>query len=134
MDQAQRFFFTRPDQYGGQEEVLLRLSPYDPALKEYWIERKKRHVGRETYQKQRLMLLQRQEYRCALCRIQCIPGEAMETDHITLKSQGGSDDLSNQRLVHPWCHRQRHQAEKALAAERKRRVAYANGQNHISDS
>jgi RNA-directed DNA polymerase len=89
-------------------KVVGRSSPYDPALKEYWTERKKRHIGRESYQKQRLMLLQRQEYRCALCRIQCIPGEAMETDHIALKSQGGSDDPSNQRLVHPWCHRQRH--------------------------
>jgi RNA-directed DNA polymerase len=92
-------------------KVVDRSCPYDPALKEYWIERKKRHVGRETYQEQRLMLLQRQEYRCALCRIQFIPGEAMETDHIPLKSQGGSDDLSNQRLVHPWGHRQRHQKD-----------------------
>jgi hypothetical protein len=25
MDQAQRFFFTRPDQHGGQEGVILRL-------------------------------------------------------------------------------------------------------------
>jgi RNA-directed DNA polymerase len=92
-------------------KVTGRNSPYDPALKEYWRERKKRQVGRETYAKQRLMLLQRQAYRCALCRIQFIPGEAMETDHIILKSQGGADDLSNQRLVHPWCHRQRHQKD-----------------------
>jgi RNA-directed DNA polymerase len=92
-------------------KVTGRNSPYDPALKEYWIERKKRQVGRETYAKQRLMLLQRQEYRCALCRVQFIPGEAIETDHITLKSQGGTDDLNNERLVHPWCHRQRHQKD-----------------------
>jgi RNA-directed DNA polymerase len=92
-------------------KVIGRSSPYDPALKEYWIKRKKQQVGRETYQKQRLMLLQRQEYRCALCRTPFIPGEVMETDHIILKSQGGSDDLNNQRLVHPWCHRQRHQKD-----------------------
>jgi RNA-directed DNA polymerase len=92
-------------------KVTGRNSPYDPTLKEYWIERKKRQVGRATYAKQRLMLLQRQEYRCALCRIQFIPGEDMESDHTILKSQGGTDDLSNQRLVHPWCHRQRHQKD-----------------------
>jgi RNA-directed DNA polymerase len=66
-------------------KVAGRNSPYNPALKDYWIERKKRQVGRETYQKQRLMLLQRQEYRCALCHSQCTTGEAMETDHITLQ-------------------------------------------------
>jgi RNA-directed DNA polymerase len=92
-------------------KVTGKNSPYDPTLKEYWKERKKRQVGRETYAKQRLMLLQRQEYRCALCRIQFTPGEDMETDHINLKSQGGTDDPNNLRLVHPWCHRQRHQKD-----------------------
>src|SRR5574341_2126374 len=92
-------------------KVTGRNSPYDPALRQYWTERKKQQVGRETYAKQRLMLLQRQEYRCALCHIQFIPGEAIETDHINLKSQGGTDDLNNKRLVHPWCHRQRHQQD-----------------------
>ena len=92
-------------------KVRGRSSPYDPVLRQYWTERKKQQVGRETYEKQRLMLLQRQEYGCALCHIQFIPGEAIETDHIILKSQGGADDLSNKRLVHPWCHRQRHQLD-----------------------
>ena len=92
-------------------KVIGRSSPYDPALRGYWTERKKRQVGRETYAKQRLMLLQRQEYRCALCYIQFVPGEAIETDHIIPTSQGGSDDRSNKRLVHPWCHRQRHQKD-----------------------
>jgi RNA-directed DNA polymerase len=92
-------------------KVIGRSSPYDPALRGYWTERKKRQVGGETYAKQRLMLLQRQEYRCALCHIQFVPGEAIETDHIIPTSQGGSDDRSNKRLVHPWCHRQRHQKD-----------------------
>jgi RNA-directed DNA polymerase len=92
-------------------KVTGRNSPYDPSLRQYWVERKKRQVARETYAKQRLMLLQQQEYRCALCRIQFIAGEVIETDHINLKSQGGTDDLSNKRLVHPWCHRQRHQKD-----------------------
>jgi RNA-directed DNA polymerase len=93
-------------------KVTGRHSPYDPALKEYWKERKKRQVGRETYPKQRLIMLQRQEYRCALCHIQFVPGEAIETDHLILTSQGGTDDLNNKRLVHPWCHRQRHQKDR----------------------
>lgn len=92
-------------------KVTGRNSPYDPALREYWQERKKHQAGRETYMKQRLMLYQRQGYRCALCTIPFIPGEDIETDHIIPTSQGGTDDINNKRLVHPWCHRQRHQKD-----------------------
>jgi RNA-directed DNA polymerase len=92
-------------------KVSGKNSPYDPTLRQYWIERKKQQVGRETYAKQRLMLHQRQGYRCALCKVPFVPGEAIETDHIIPTSQGGKDDLENKRLVHPWCHRQRHQQD-----------------------
>jgi len=92
-------------------KVTGRNSPYDPALRQYWIERKKQQVGRETFVKERLMLHQRQGYRCALCTIPFVPGEDIETDHIILTSQGGTDDIKNKRLVHPWCHRQRHQKD-----------------------
>jgi RNA-directed DNA polymerase len=92
-------------------KVTGKHSPYDPALHQYWTERKKQQVGRETYAKQRLMLHQRQGYRCALCKVPFIPGEAIETDHIIPTSQGGTDDFNNKRLVHPWCHRQRHQKD-----------------------
>lgn len=92
-------------------KVTGRHSPYDPTLQKYWQERKKRQVGRETYAKQRLMLHQKQGYRCALCPIPFVPGEDRETDHIIPKEQGGTDDLSNKRLGHPWCHHQRHQKD-----------------------
>jgi RNA-directed DNA polymerase len=92
-------------------KVTGRNSRYDLALRQYWQERKKQQVGRETYAKQRLMLHQRQGYRCALCKIPFVPGENIETDHIILTSQGGTDDINNKRLVHPWCHRQRHQKD-----------------------
>ncbi len=92
-------------------KVAGKNSPYDPALRQYWRERKKRQVGRETYGKQRLMLHQRQGYQCALCRIPFVPGEHIETDHIIPTRHGGTDDIDNKRLVHPWCHRQRHQKD-----------------------
>jgi len=92
-------------------KVIGRSSPYDPARRQYWIERKKQQVGRETFAKERLMLHQRQGYRCALCTIPFVPGEDIETDHIIPTSQGGTDDIKNKRLVHPWCHRQRHQKD-----------------------
>ena len=92
-------------------KVIGKHSPYDPTLRQYWGERKKRQVGRETYAKQRLMLHQRQGYRCALCTIPFVLGEAIETDHIIPLSEGGIDEIHNKRLVHPWCHRQRHQKD-----------------------
>ncbi len=92
-------------------KVAGKNSPYDPALRQYWHERKQRQVARETYAKQRLMLHQRQGYRCALCRISFGPGERIEMDHIIPIRHGGTDDLDNTRLVHPWCHRQRHQKD-----------------------
>jgi RNA-directed DNA polymerase len=93
-------------------KVKGRSSPYDPALRQYWTERKKQQVGREPYAKQRLRLHQKQGYRCALCRIPFIAGESIETDHMIPTSQGGTDDINNKRLVHPWCHRQRHHKDR----------------------
>lgn len=95
-------------------KVKGRSSPYDPALRQYWTERKKQQVGRATYAKQRLILHQKQGYRCALCRIPFIAGESIETDHMIPTSQGGTDDINNKRLVHPWCHRQRHQKDRQI--------------------
>jgi len=92
-------------------KVRGRHSPYDPALRQYWIARKKEQVARETFTKHRLMLHQRQGYRCALCQIPFVTGEDIETDHIIPTSQGGTDAMTNKRLVHPWCHRQRHQRD-----------------------
>jgi RNA-directed DNA polymerase len=92
-------------------KVTGRNSPYDPALHKDWQERRKPQVGRETYAKQRLMRHQRPGYRCALCPIPFVPGEDRETEHIIPTSQGGTDDINNKRLVHPWCHRQRHQQD-----------------------
>ena len=41
-------------------KVTGRNSPYDPALRQYWTERKTQQVGRETYEKQRRILHQKQ--------------------------------------------------------------------------
>ena len=89
-------------------KVTGKHSPYNPARRHYWTERKKQQVGRETYAKQRLILHQKQGYRCALCSLPCTTGESIETEHIIPTSQGGTDDINHKRLVHPWCHRQRH--------------------------
>jgi len=90
-------------------KVTGRQTPYDPAHRLYWRGRMKAQVAEGTYSKQRLMLHRSQEYACALCGIRFVPGETIQIDHIISKYRGGSDDLANKRLVHPWCHRQHHQ-------------------------
>ena len=92
-------------------KVAGKNTPYDPSLRQYWHEKKKRQVARETYVKQRLMLHQKQGYRCALCQVPFGPGEGIDADHITPRAEGGTDDVQNLRLVHPWCHQQRHQKD-----------------------
>jgi RNA-directed DNA polymerase len=90
-------------------KVAGRQTPYDSAHRLYWRERMKTQVAEETYSQQRLMLHRSQEYVCALCGVRFIPGETIQIDHLISKYRGGSDDLANKRLVHPWCHRQHHQ-------------------------
>jgi RNA-directed DNA polymerase len=90
-------------------KVTGRQTPDDPAHRQYWRERMKAQVAGETYSKQRLMLHRSQDYACAMCGIRFIPGETIQIDHMISKERGGTDDLANKRLVHPWCHRQHHQ-------------------------
>ena len=92
-------------------KVTGKPFPYAPTRRQDWVKRQKQHVRRATDAQQRRILPQSQGYRCALCRNPFLAGEPRETEHIIPKSQGGTDDLSHKRLVHPWCHRQRHQTD-----------------------
>jgi RNA-directed DNA polymerase len=94
-------------------KVTGKNSPYDPTLRQYWLERKRQHIERETRTKQWQRLHQRQGYKCAICTIPFIPGEDIERDHIIPRYKGGTDQDNNVRLIHPWCHRQRHQRDMA---------------------
>jgi RNA-directed DNA polymerase len=91
------------------KKVVGKSTPYDPAQRPYWAERRKEQVARETISTERRIIHRNQEYKCALCGIQFVPGEAVQIDHMISKFQGGSEHLDNKRLTHPWCHRQHHQ-------------------------
>jgi RNA-directed DNA polymerase len=90
-------------------KVAGRNSPYNPALRAYWQERTRRTVARQTYVKQKLALLARQEGKCAMCAILFVTAEDVHKHHIIPQQTGGSDDLDNLQAVHPWCHQQHHQ-------------------------
>jgi RNA-directed DNA polymerase len=91
------------------KKVIGKHSPYDPTLRQYWRERNQEQVARETFSTERLVLQKQQEFKCALCDLPFVPGERIQCDHMIFQYRGGSDDLANKRLVHPWCHMQHHQ-------------------------
>jgi RNA-directed DNA polymerase len=99
----------------------------DPALAEYWAQRRRRRIPppldrRSTY------LLRVQKGRCPLCGDFLLyadhepqsPKEweqwfnatrkAVHKHHIVYRKHGGPDDSSNLQLVHAYCHRRHHAA------------------------
>jgi RNA-directed DNA polymerase len=92
-------------------KVRGRNSPYDPKLHAYWQQRTKQRIAGQTYARQRRTLLEAQAYRCALCRLPLEGDDPLHEDHIIPRQAGGSDQLDNRRVVHAWCHHQRHSRE-----------------------
>ena len=98
-------------------KVTGRKTPIDPDERDYWEKRKHRTVSRNTHQKQRLALLKRQNNACGFCGQTFWPGDPIHEHHEKSRHQGGSDNLDNRMLVHPWCHHAHHQRHGYKAAE-----------------
>lgn len=90
-------------------KVSGRNSPYNPTLRAYWTKRTKRAVGRQTYSRLRLQVLQAQDYRCGHCGILFQPDEDIDLHHRVPRAKGGSAGAENRVAVHPYCHHQYHQ-------------------------
>jgi RNA-directed DNA polymerase len=85
-------------------KVKGKASPYDGNLL-YWVKRIKDHpLTRTTLGK----LLQKQQGKCRWCELLFRDGDQIEVDHITPKSEGGGEELSNKFALHRHCHDQRH--------------------------
>ena len=54
------------------------------------------------------MLLYKQQGKCRWCELTFREGDQIEIDHITPKSEGGREELSNKIALHRHCHDQRH--------------------------
>ncbi|MFL5655731.1 MAG: HNH endonuclease [Ktedonobacteraceae bacterium] len=83
---------------------LCSASPFDGNLL-YWAKRLKKHplttstLGR---------LLQKQQGKCRWCELLFRDEDQIEIDHITPKSEGGGEEVSNKCAIHRHCHDQRH--------------------------
>jgi RNA-directed DNA polymerase len=85
-------------------KVKGQASPFDGNLL-YWAKRLKDHpLTKTTLGK----LLQKQQGKCRWCELLFWEEDQIEIDHITPKSEGGGEELSNKFALHRHCHDQRH--------------------------
>lgn len=93
--------------------VVGTASPDDPSLREYWAKRRARRAGEQLRTRADRVLAARQHHVCAWCGETLYNGEELHRDHIEPRSEGGADTSGNCRLLHLYCHLQRHAKPKA---------------------
>jgi len=85
-------------------KVKGAASPYDGNLL-YWSQRLANHPMTKG---QLAKLLRKQQGKCRWCELTFRDGDQIEIDHITPKSEGGGEELSNKFALHRHCHDERH--------------------------
>jgi RNA-directed DNA polymerase len=102
-----------------ERHVLVRgtASPDDPNLRGYW-QAREQTKAKNLGQNQR-KLAKGQNHRCSLCQASLFNGEELHQHHLKPKSQGGTDELSNQVLVHLYCHQQIHNGSSIRITKRR---------------
>jgi RNA-directed DNA polymerase len=90
--------------------VLVKgsASPDDPALRGYWTEREQRKLDEGLLPPRLIGLARAQRGRCSHCGRSLFNGEALHRHHLLPKSEGGTEEHSNLRLLHLYCHQQIH--------------------------
>jgi RNA-directed DNA polymerase len=83
-------------------------SPDDPAVRGYWIERERRKLDEGLLPPRLNGLAHAQRRLCVHCGASLFDGEALNRHHLLPKSEGGTDERSNLRLLQPYCHQQMH--------------------------
>ncbi len=85
-------------------KVKGTASPYDGDLL-YWSQRLSTHP---LFNGVKGALLRKQRGKCRWCELLFQDTDVIEIDHVTPKSQGGGEALSNKCLLHRHCHDERH--------------------------
>jgi len=98
-------------------KVRGTASPYNGDLL-YWSQRLSRHPMLNNTKGK---LLQRQEGKCRWCELLFQDGDLIEIDHMTPKSEGGGEELSNKFALHRHCHDERH-AKRVVGAYDKGQI------------
>jgi RNA-directed DNA polymerase len=90
-------------------------SPDDPELRDYWDARRQKLI--HGLPPKWIGLARKQKGRCPVCKGSLFNGEELHAHHVVRRKDGGSDDPTNKRLVHLFCHQQLHGPLVGPAAE-----------------
>ncbi len=84
-------------------------NPYDPADEDYFDTRLARQMKTSLSGRRKLAWLWYwQEGLCPYCSQKITKETGWHIHHVTKRSEGGTDQVGNLKLVHPNCHRQHH--------------------------
>jgi RNA-directed DNA polymerase len=94
-----------------ERHVLVRgnASPDDPSLREYWW--KRNAAKAKDLLPSRQELARRQDHRCYVCGETLYNDEELHMHHLEPRREGGKESYRNLRLIHLYCHQQRHAGE-----------------------
>ena len=97
-------------------KVKGTASPFDAELATYWSERSQK-LGKSRWAKgsKYYRVAENQNWKCPNCGNDLLNGERIETHHIVLVKNGGSDDPENLIHLHSTCHKQEHSKSKFKA-------------------
>jgi RNA-directed DNA polymerase len=84
-------------------KVKGKASPFDPSLRDYWEDRRKRRLVREASHFHRVHLLQRQAGRCAACKAVFDPDLEQGGNITVVMRRDPATGDTTRVLVHRWC-------------------------------
>ena len=92
-----------------RRHILVKhdASPDNPELRSYWKEREKTKAKLMPTARERTLAM-RQDGLCPTCQTSLFNGETLHVHHVIPENDGGTDDLSNLKLLHIYCHHQEH--------------------------
>ncbi|WP_413267439.1 HNH endonuclease [Floridanema flaviceps] len=94
-------------------KVKGNSSPDDPSLRDYW-QKRATDYGKKYWAKgsKNETIAKNQKWKCPVCGDSLFNGEPIETHHIVLVAEGGTDDAENLMHLHKACHKQVHSRTK----------------------
>jgi RNA-directed DNA polymerase len=96
-------------------KVQAAANPYDPNWEAYFEERLTRQMGVRLMENRKAWYLWLfQEGRCPECSERITEDSGWQLHHVIYRVHGGSDAITNLRLLHPNCHRKLHHRHPAL--------------------
>ena len=101
-------------------QIKGEANPYDPGWASYFERRRGAQMAdRLIGRRQLLALWKRQRGICPICSQSIDEETGWHSHHVTPRSEGGSDEMTNLHLLHPTCHQQLHHPAGTVVASRR---------------